>query len=222
MKLNEKHVVTCPEKSCWLVPYDNIHVPKYHTWMQDDVLRELTASESLSLKEEYEMQKSWRDDNDKLTFLILDSATLEREYKKNGKARYDSTSPVYLLCQKLFGIGEKLASVEAAVNSTWSQIEANCLIGDINLFIDWEEKTGEINLMIAEEPFRSRGYGKTSFLAFVYYVKQHLSLSKLIARISESNEASILFFTKLSRIDPCEKRIDILGGHAWHNSFYGL
>jgi hypothetical protein len=28
-----------------------------------------------------------------------------------------------------------------------------------------------------------------------------------------------LFFTKLSGIDPCEKCINILGGHAWSNIF---
>jgi hypothetical protein len=28
-----------------------------------------------------------------------------------------------------------------------------------------------------------------------------------------------LFFTKLSGIDPCEKCINILGGHAWRDFF---
>ncbi|KAJ7264882.1 N-acetyltransferase 9-like protein [Mycena haematopus] len=48
--------------------------------MQDGELRELTASEPLTLEEEYEMQRKWQLDEDKLTFIVCareDSDTLE-------------------------------------------------------------------------------------------------------------------------------------------------
>lgn len=39
--------------------------------MQDPFLQEMTASEPLTLMEEYEMQESWRDDKNKCTFMVL-------------------------------------------------------------------------------------------------------------------------------------------------------
>ena len=54
-----------------LVPYREKFVEKYHYWMKDPFLLEMTASEPLSIEEEYEMQKNWCNDSNKCTFIIL-------------------------------------------------------------------------------------------------------------------------------------------------------
>jgi hypothetical protein len=54
MKANQNVVLVSQRLA--LVPYARDHVPTYHNWMLDEELRALTASEPLTLEEEYEMQ----------------------------------------------------------------------------------------------------------------------------------------------------------------------
>ncbi|KAK8110405.1 uncharacterized protein PG998_006862 [Apiospora kogelbergensis] len=68
MKYNESIAVSTSR--VLLVPYDAHHVPQYHTWMEDEAIREATASDRLTLQEEYENQISWRTSADKLTFIL--------------------------------------------------------------------------------------------------------------------------------------------------------
>lgn len=76
MKLNSNTKIV--GKNLVLVPYREYHVPRYHEWMQSVELQKLTASEPLTLEEEYEMQRSWREDEDKCTFIILDKDIYEK------------------------------------------------------------------------------------------------------------------------------------------------
>ncbi|KAL8477926.1 hypothetical protein ACS0TY_030001 [Phlomoides rotata] len=55
-----------------LVPYMKEHVGRYHVWMQDQAILQATASEPLTLDQEYEMQLSWVQDPLKQTFIVLD------------------------------------------------------------------------------------------------------------------------------------------------------
>ncbi|KAK4437520.1 N-acetyltransferase 9-like protein [Sesamum alatum] len=63
-----------------LVPYMKEHVPKYHVWMQDPSILQATASEPLTLDQEYEMQLSWVQDPLKQTFILLDKELVVGEF----------------------------------------------------------------------------------------------------------------------------------------------
>lgn len=71
MKLNQNTMLL--GKKVVLVPYTAEHVPRYHEWMKSEELRNLTASEQLTLQQEYDMQCSWCEDEDKCTFIVLDA-----------------------------------------------------------------------------------------------------------------------------------------------------
>lgn len=95
--------------------------------MQNEELQILTASEPLTLAEEYEMQESWAQDEDKCTFIVLDK-------------------------QKFY--------------QTRDQIDS--MIGDVNLFLS-EDKTGEMNVMIAETEAQGKGLGKEAIVHMIEY-----------------------------------------------------
>jgi hypothetical protein len=73
---------------CILVPYCKHHVAKYHLWMQNSDLLKQTSSEPLTLAEELAMQTSWRNDDDKLTFIILDKDTMQNPNRDNEVFRF--------------------------------------------------------------------------------------------------------------------------------------
>jgi len=67
-------------KRAVLVPYLREHVPRYHEWMQDPALLEATASEPLSLDQEFDVHRSWTLDPFKHTFIVLDKELIGGEF----------------------------------------------------------------------------------------------------------------------------------------------
>ncbi|GAU22926.1 hypothetical protein TSUD_326980 [Trifolium subterraneum] len=76
MAASRKGSISLEGKKVILVPYMEPHVPKYHQWMQNPSLLQATASEPLSLEQEYQMQLSWSRDLNKETFIVLDKDLL--------------------------------------------------------------------------------------------------------------------------------------------------
>ncbi|CAJ0597520.1 unnamed protein product [Cylicocyclus nassatus] len=123
MRLNEN--VKIIGKNVILVPYESHHVPKYHDWMEDEEIRRLTGSERLSLEQEYDMQRTWRTDEDKLTFIIL-----SRSMTDNGSDEIESMiGDVNLFIQSEESAGElEIMIAEKTARSRGAGTEAASLM----------------------------------------------------------------------------------------------
>lgn len=182
--------------SILLVPYSAHHVPTYHTWMADPELQAATASEPLSLSEEYAMQASWRNDADKLTFIAcLPSASAHAGSVKiqpqvdDGPERMIGDINLFLFRLE----DEDDETSDSAASSKQEPI------------------IGEIELMIARKDLRRQGYGRKALLSFIDYVlanwsaicaefapqDQHVGPALFRVKIQESNIASTKLFESI-------------------------
>jgi RimJ/RimL family protein N-acetyltransferase len=153
------------------------------------------------LEKEYEMQKSWREDGDKLTFIAclpyegaFEADENENVVLKGGQPEVDRPSK---------------------------------MIGDVNLFLveadndddEEEDKTetksciGEIEIMVARTDMQGKGIGTSILLTFLWYILTHLdfivleyasSLGKRVevmkylrVKIDAGNVRSIRLFEKV-------------------------
>lgn len=121
-------------------------------------IQEATASEPLSIEEEYSMQKSWRQDADKLTFIVC--RPIERP------------TPVQL---------------EQSDDSPQAMIGDINLFLRVDDGDDGDEEPqiiGEIELMIAEKVNQRQGFGKAATLVFLRYIldRQQEILTEFIQR----------------------------------------
>ncbi|ORY71709.1 GNAT domain-containing protein [Pseudomassariella vexata] len=170
MKLNENTAISTSK--VLLVPYDAHHVPQYHHWMEDPAIQEATASEPLTLEEEYENQQSWRTSSDKLTFIVCQPVpVLPGSSSNGGDSEKDQQPPI-------------IAGKADA---------ADRMVGDINLFLTpWEDDidgadnstpapsdrkdyvVGEVDIMIADLANRGKGLGKAAVSAFLLFIRRNL------------------------------------------------
>lgn len=138
------------------------------------------------------MQKSWREDGDKLTFIVclplslLDSSSLE---KSRGVVPKESDAP-------------------------------ECMVGDVNLFLRFDDDdddsvVGELELMVAEKQNQGKGFGRAALLAFLRYIFSSLDgivdeflraenrqvpskgISYFSVKIGQTNTRSIALFESL-------------------------
>ena len=161
-----------------LVPYRPEHLKQYHEWMKDPALLEATGSEPLSLEEETEMQKSWRDDTDKCIFIVL-----ARE-----KCSFDD--------------GDFIANNRSAMVG-----DVNLFLTNEEVDEDQESslyQQAEIDIMIAEQEFRGKGLGREACLLMMNFGAMKLNLRRFFSKISEENIASLALFEQKLGFIKCD------------------
>jgi RimJ/RimL family protein N-acetyltransferase len=168
--------------------------------MQDADLQAATASEPLTLSEEYAMQQSWRTDNDKLTFIVC----LPRQLPSNDITKVQG------------GVDDSPERMIGDINLFLFEPEDDDdddEDGDVpNISTDKSNGVvGEIELMIARKDLHRQGYGRAALLSFVGYILDswaHVSaeysdsgsddgpksLDYLRVKINQSNARSIALF----------------------------
>ena len=204
MLFNAKTGLSTP--SVLLVPYTHHHVPLYHKWMQDPALRAATASEPLTLHEEYAMRTSWRADHDKLTFIVClplqDGAPgIANAAEDDGEDRMVGDVNLFLFDYAKDDYEDETSKL-------------NDDRGGLGL-------VGELELMIASPTHQGQGLGRAALVAFMSHLLDSWSaiaaeyqysdrtvpeqiksrpparLEHLRTKIHETNERSISLFRSL-------------------------
>lgn len=174
--------------------------------MEDEALRAATASDRLTLEEEYAMQRSWRTDRDKLTFILCLPAS--EDGSETVKGRIDAA-------ERMVGdVNLFLYEVEDDDEDEGTQLS--------NGVAARQSLIGELELMIARSEHRHQGYGRAALLTFMEYIllnwegiaaeytaseggEARPRLAHLRVRINETNASSIRLFTSVGFQQTTEK-----------------
>lgn len=135
-------------------------------------IQEATASEPLSLEEEYSNQISWRAASDKLTFIVClplstDAAALPTLIR--GDTLYDSADHI---------VGDVNFFLHDYDPDEYEYDDDDNTQNDDGYDSSDEERdgwlVGEVDIMIAERASRGRGMGKAAVCALLVYIHRHV------------------------------------------------
>ncbi|GKT78089.1 methionyl-tRNA synthetase [Colletotrichum tofieldiae] len=192
-----------------LVPYEARHVEQYHGWMSDPDIQEATASEPLTIEEEYENQQSWRTSHDKLTFIICQPLPESSDTKAETVQAGEIDASEHMIGDINFFIYPD-DDDDDDDEATRSVSEGSYV--------------GEVDVMVASKEHRGKGIGHaavTTLLTYVHHNKERIlgeyvtgegrtgegklpELKGVMVKIKEENAASIALFRRLGFVQKGE------------------
>ena len=172
------------------------------------------------MEEEIQMQKEWRDDEKKCTFIILARDLLNHDEVDGNGEKIE----IPLVPSERFENDRKEKSFPKLIEQT-----LHAMIGDINLFLSEEDDynsddeqnfqqqqmlqtnkekvtaeltQAELDIMIAVESHRHKNLGTELALMMMYYGASALLLRRFYVKIKDTNHSSIkLFKEKLGFVE---------------------
>jgi RimJ/RimL family protein N-acetyltransferase len=163
-----------------LLPYRHEYVEVYHSWMKDPWLCEMTASEPLSLEDEYINQTEWIFDPSKATFIVFEKKSMDLMNIRSTMGMVGDVN-IFLLDDDQIEEYDEL-SMKAQSGTLNSQTKI---------------KLAEIMVMIADPSVRRCGYAMQAVSLMMEWGRRSLNIDGYVAKISDSNEASKRLFEKL-------------------------
>jgi len=202
-----------------LVPYRPEHLIRYHEWMKDPELLAATGSDPLSFEEEVEMQKTWRDDPNKCTFIV--HSTKDCNSSSNTSSSGNTASEQQQEKQE-FSIVENLTAMVGDVNLFLSDIDepeedvnddGDNGIETANTATTTVKRQAEIDIMIAEAGYKRMGLGKSATCCMLLYGSNALNVHRFFCKINEDNLASLQMFRGLGFVQcnyaACFRQIEL-------------
>lgn len=193
MRLNECEQII--GDVCILVPYCRRHVPKYHRWMQDPELLADTFSEPLTMEEELDMQRLWREDPEKLTFIVLDKQTYQETGGQEITAMAGDINA--FICPEMALDQEQDANLDDGISEQQQDgkgdrhAQGGCHQEENP---PGEQRCFELSVMIAERTFRRRGIAREATTLMIHYILERIGDARFVAKIGVNNQASIALF----------------------------
>ncbi len=184
---------------------------------REQTIQEATASEPLSITQEYAMQESWRRDADKLTFIICQPLPIPGPHSLAGQIQaecHDTADRMigdvnlFLSLSKTDDDDEVVSSKLRLDCSKSSDLNINPQNSNLDVSTS-VSLTGEIELMIPRPTSRRRGHGRSALLTFLTYILTHES--EIVAEFLHSRPdysqqtPPITTFLRTGRICPTAK-----------------